>query len=135
MELLIDTGIRGPRRKDGKAGYVLVYRTEGKAADINKIIDYKDATEHESLTRVLLEALKRLRVPVYLEICTDALYIQRVLMEWLPQWKANGWTNKKGKPVQEEWAQIEEILNAHEFDVCINKRNEYSQWLESEVRK
>ena len=135
VELVIDTGILGPRRRKGRAGYVLVYRTQKGAADVSDIIEYEEVTEHESLTRIVLKALKRLKRPVHITIYTDSGYIAQALNEWMEKWQQAGWINKKGKPVPPEWSEIKEILNAHDFSIALNQKNEYSQWLRTEVRK
>lgn len=135
VELVIDTGILGPRRRDGRAGYVLVYRADKGAVDISDIVKYTESTENESLVKVMLKALCRLRKPVHLIIYTESRYIAAALTDWIQKWQQDGWINKKKKSVMPEWKEIKEILDQHEYEVALNGRNEYSQWLRTEVRR
>ena len=135
VEILIDTGIRGPRRRTGKAGYILVYRTDKGNVDKTSITTHEDETENESLIKSLLKALESLKKPAHLDIYTDSKYITTALTEWIIQWEISGWVNKRGNPVAPEWRSIKYLLNEHEYEVVLNGKNEYRNWLRNEVSK
>lgn len=62
-----------------------------------------------------LEALKRATV---VEVVTDSTYVAKGSLEWMPNWKQNGWRRREGrswKPVinLELWQQLDELLGKH----------------------
>jgi ribonuclease HI len=59
-----------------------------------------------------LEALKR---PCDVTIYSDSQYVTKGLVEWLPNWLANGWKSSNRKPVKnrELWEAVAAQMQRH----------------------
>ncbi len=62
-----------------------------------------------------LEALTR---PSEVELITDSTYVGQGLTQWLPRWKAQGWTRRTSsgrKPIKNEdlWRRLDQLLQIH----------------------
>jgi ribonuclease HI len=62
-----------------------------------------------------ISALKSLKEPCELILCTDSEYLRGRITEWLPRWKANHWRTADRKPVKNDdlWRQLEEATSGH----------------------
>jgi ribonuclease HI len=60
-----------------------------------------------------LEALKR---PCTVDLHTDSQYVRNGIMQWINNWKKNGWRTADKKPVKnvDLWEQLDALLPAHE---------------------
>lgn len=132
------TDIRGPRRRDGYYIYLLEQETEKGPVTLHKIEKVETPeTENRIQLLAIIKALRRLIKNCDLVIHTHSEYVTAGFQKgWLQKWEADGWMNGKGKPVanREEWEEIAELLNAHEFEFYTG-RHAYSDWMEREVRK
>jgi len=68
----------------------------------------------------IIEGLRSLREPCEILVNTDSEYLKNGITEWLPKWKANGWTRKvKGvsgrQPVknQDLWMELDDAVQPH----------------------
>lgn len=61
-----------------------------------------------------LEALKR---PCEVHLYTDSQYLRQGMMEWLGQWKKNGWRNSRKEPVKnvDLWQQLDALATQHKI--------------------
>ncbi|KTD03152.1 ribonuclease HI [Legionella feeleii] len=61
-----------------------------------------------------LEALKR---PCEVHLYTDSQYLRQGMMEWLVQWKKNGWRNSRKEPVKnvDLWQQLDALAMQHKI--------------------
>lgn len=137
VNLYIDTSIRGPKRKAGVYGYVLEYKAAQGPVTRTKVekTEY-ETTEHQSLCRALLEALKRINTQCRLVIYTDCEYIGSVFSKhWLFEWYYNGWQTKKNTPVvnAELWEEIAEIVRHLDVQVKVKEDHTYKEWLRRAV--
>jgi ribonuclease HI len=59
-----------------------------------------------------LEALKR---PVTADIHTDSQYLRNGIMQWINNWKRNGWRTASKEPVKnvDLWKRLDAALGAH----------------------
>ncbi|KTD82318.1 ribonuclease HI [Legionella waltersii] len=59
-----------------------------------------------------LEALKR---PCEVDLYTDSQYLRQGMMQWLANWKHNGWKNSKKEPVKnaELWQSLDKLASTH----------------------
>ncbi len=139
VNLYIDTSIRGPKRKVGAYGYVLEYNAAAGPVTRTKVekTEY-ETTEHQSLCRALLEAIKRINTQCRLNIYTESDYISSVFSNhWLSEWYYNGWQTKKNTPVAnaELWEEICEIIRHLDVQVKLKEDHSYKEWLRREVEK
>ena len=139
VNIYIAVSVKGPRRQEGKYGYILEMPTARPGNPIT-LTNVKKLPEPENNTTAVLtaleESLKRIKEPCYLTIYTDSDMAASALCRgWLEEWKNNGWRNKKNKPICDvaKWRSIEYLLNAHEVKVALKHTYSYREWLEREV--
>lgn len=129
------SGIRSPRARNGKAGYILEMKTEKEPATLTKTAEILNATANQSELRILNMALARLTKKCSLTIYTESRYVAAGIEE-LSRWQENDWKTSRGTDVanKEEWQETAELLNGHEFSVT-TENHEYRAWLRSEVTR
>lgn len=61
-----------------------------------------------------LEALSR---PCTVDLYTDSQYVRKGMMEWMKQWKINGWKNSKKEAVKNAdlWQLLDELASKHQI--------------------
>ena len=102
----------------GGWAYILRHLRSGKEKEISGA-DRETTNNRMELTAVIrgLEALQR---PCRVELFTDSQYVGKGLSEWMPKWKANGWTRGRGssnrQPLKnvELWKQLDEVIQRHQ---------------------
>lgn len=77
-----------------------------------------DTTNNRMELTAVIEALKALKRPCRVVIHTDSQYVQKGVLEWLPNWKARGWKTAAKKPVKNDdlWRVLDELALRHEID-------------------
>lgn len=137
VNLYTYTTIRGPGTRSGSYTYLLEYMTEKGPATLTKQGELENVTEYQAHMRILREALERLKKPCEVMVYTDSRYLQRGTEEWLKEWKAAGWMNRKGKPVanREEWEKIAELLGRHLISFQVGAHHSYRGWIRAETEK
>ena len=98
----------------GGWGALLRYKTVEK-----ELSGHEDSTTNNrmELTSVI-EALRALKRPCNITLYTDSKYVMDGVIEWMPNWKKNGWkTAAKKKEVKniDLWQQLDELLEPHEI--------------------
>ncbi len=65
-------------------------------------------TNNQMEMTAVLEALKSLKEPCRVTLCTDSQYVMKGFTEWLPAWQAKGWKTANKKPVanKELWQEL-----------------------------
>lgn len=135
VRIFTGTDLRSPRAASGKIGYVL--ETQGRNGPVTRtgFADLENATPNQAELTVIEKALERMTEPCEITIFTESTYVAAG-MEWVKQWKENGWVTARGKPVsnQEEWSRVLELMEPHEVTVE-NKQHEYSSWIQTELSR
>ena len=132
------TTIKGPRRRDGCFLYVLEMETSKGPATLSKIEEIENSTENKAELKALIGALKRLKKPCALNIYTYSAHVAAGFDKgWLDGWINNEWKTKKGEPVanMEEWQELANLLNEHEFQFLVGQHHSYSTWMQGELEK
>lgn len=136
VDIYIDTGIKGPKPRQGSYMYIVAMETNKGTADIGNMKTLPETTENGATLAALEEALKRIAKPCKLVIHLECNYVATAFQrDWISQWKNNDWKNARGKPVAdaEKWRSIEYLLNAHEFSVCYKEPHTYREWMQREL--
>jgi ribonuclease HI len=65
-----------------------------------------------------IRALEALTRPVTVRIYTDSTYVRNGILDWLPRWKANGWTTSARTPVKNAdlWRRLDEAAARHQVE-------------------
>lgn len=139
VNIYIDTGIRGPQKRDGSYLYLLEARLQdGRNADVWKWVPLEQTTENQAAVYALEEALGRLKRPCSLTIWTECPYLAAALENrWYARWREQNWETARGEPVKdaEKWQSIEYLLNAHGFRVRLKEHHAYRDWMRREIRQ
>lgn len=78
------------------------------------------APMRSNMLAALIGAVGILKKPCRLTIIAQNDYLEAPMTQgWICAWKARGWTNTKGKKVQnwEQWSQLEELIRAGGHEV------------------
>ena len=59
-----------------------------------------ETTNNRMELTAAIEALNALKKPCMVELFTDSQYVMKGIMEWMPNWKKNGWKTSDRKPVK-----------------------------------
>ncbi len=62
-----------------------------------------------------ISALQALKQPSIVDLHTDSQYVRNGIMQWINQWKRNGWRTAEKKPVKNEdlWKRLDAALGEH----------------------
>ena len=78
-----------------------------------------ETTNNRMELTAVIEALKALKKECSITLYTDSKYVMSGVLEWMPNWKQNGWktTNKKS-PVKnlELWQELDTLLQRHQIN-------------------
>ncbi len=77
-----------------------------------------DTTNNRMELTAAIEALSALRRPCHVTLYTDSQYLRQGILQWLDNWKRNGWRTSAKKPVKNEdlWRQLDESASRHQVD-------------------
>jgi len=83
-------------------------------------------TNNQMELSAVIHGLKALRHRTRVEVITDSTYVAKGALEWMPNWKKNGWRRKeksRWKPVKnvELWQQLDELICRHQVKFTIIK--------------
>ncbi len=100
----------------GKGGWGALLRYK----DVEKEMSGYDAdtTNNRMELTAVIEALQALKKSCNISLYTDSKYVMDGVLEWLPNWKKNGWktANKKAAVKNVDlWQRLDELLGKHEI--------------------
>ena len=75
-----------------------------------------DTTNNRMELMAAIMSLNELKRPCEVHLHTDSKYVQGGILEWMFNWKKNGWKNAAKKPVKnaELWQQLDEARSRHQ---------------------
>lgn len=139
LNIYLESGIRGPRRRDGVVGYIIEWKTGKGPATLTKFEHLEDVSENRAVLCGLAAALSRIKEKCILNIFTssDYLYLGFEIEERVEKWRANGWKTANGKEVKnkDKWQETLNLLNGSLYCFRLNEKSEYSEWLARETGK
>ena len=100
----------------GGWGFILRHLKSGK--EMEKSGGEAVSTNNAMELMAVVEGLRTLTRPCYVELFTDSVYVGKGLTDWMKKWKANGWKRRDGKqlkPVKNEelWRLLDEQAAKH----------------------
>lgn len=100
----------------GGWGFILRHLKSGKEMETSG--GAEETTNNRMELQAVVEGLRTLSRPCYVEVFTDSVYVGKGMSEWMVKWKSNGWKRKEGKalkPVKNEdlWRLLDEQMQTH----------------------
>ena len=112
IQLFTDGACKG---NPGPGGWGVLMRFNG----VEKTL--KGAERHTTNNRMELmaaiEGLNALTRICLVELYTDSQYLRLGMMQWMAQWKKNGWRNAKKEPVKNAdlWQALDGLAQRHQI--------------------
>ena len=112
VKIYTDGACRG---NPGPGGWGVLLHYAGQERTI------KGAELHTTNNRMELtaaiESLKALKRSCEIDLYTDSQYVRKGIMEWLKQWKKNGWKNSKKEVVKniDLWQELDALALQHQI--------------------
>ena len=74
-----------------------------------------ETTNNEMEIKAVLEGLKALKEPCYVELYSDSQYVVNAISNWIYNWYKNNWRNSSKKEVahKDMWKEIYELIHKH----------------------
>ncbi len=104
-----------PRKIERTWGYVL--ECESSPGNIRNGFNIQACTHNQAIIRALIRALERMTQPCQLHIHSQNEYVLNMLNRNLDSWAANGFLNKKGHQVLEEWQMLYPLKARHQVSI------------------
>lgn len=111
VEIFTDGACSG---NPGAGGWGAVLRYNGVEKELSG--GASETTNNRMELTAVIEALRALKKPCSVVLCTDSRYVMDGVTQWLPNWQRNGWrTANKKTPVKnvDLWQQLETELKRH----------------------
>jgi ribonuclease HI len=77
----------------------------------------KDTTNNRMELTAVISALAQLKRSCSVEVTTDSQYVRNGVLNWMTQWKQNGWKTANKKPVKNKdlWELLDCEINKHKI--------------------
>ena len=139
LNIYLESGIKGPCRRDGVVGYVIEWKTEKGPVTLTKFEHVEGAAENRATLCGLTAALARIKENCILNIFTSSNYLYKgfEIENRVEKWRENGWKTAQGREVKnkDKWMEVLNLANGSLLTLHLNERNEYSDWLARETKK
>lgn len=113
VEIFTDGACRG---NPGPGGWAALLRYD----EHDKIISGAESatTNNRMELQAAIEALAQLKRPVKAAITTDSQYLRQGVMQWMRNWKRNGWMTSQKQPVKNRdlWERLDALTQLHEVE-------------------
>ncbi|MBH80038.1 MAG: ribonuclease HI [Gammaproteobacteria bacterium] len=112
VEIFTDGACRG---NPGPGGWAALLRI----GDSEKLVSGATAqtTNNRMELQAAIEGLKQLRRPCAVKLTTDSEYVRKGVIDWMANWKRNGWRTAQKKPVknQDLWEVLDALVEQHDI--------------------
>jgi len=98
----------------GPGGWGVLLRWNGHEKTLSGGEDLTTNNRMELMAAIrALEALKR---PSRVDLTTDSQYVRKGMLEWMANWKRNGWRTASKKPVKNDdlWKRLDAAVARHD---------------------
>lgn len=139
LNIYLESGIKGPRRRDGVVGYIIEWKTDKGPATLTDFKCVEDASENRAVLIGMTAALSRIKEKCILNVYTSSNYLYMGFEKdrRVKKWIENGWKTAAGSEVKnrDKWEEMLILLNGSLHSYHLNEKNEYSEWLARETEK
>ncbi len=100
----------------GPGGWAAILRWKDHEREISG--GAANTTNNRMELQAVIEALKSLKKSSKVDLYTDSQYVRTGMMEWIRNWKRNGWRNAEKKPVKntELWQELDALAAQHDIN-------------------
>ncbi|MES1930646.1 ribonuclease H [Salinisphaera dokdonensis CL-ES53] len=104
------------RGNPGPGGWGALLQFEGKKREL--FGGEPNTTNNRMELTAAIEALSALKRSCRVELHTDSTYVRQGIMQWLANWKRNGWKTAAKKPVKNAdlWRALDAACERHEIN-------------------
>lgn len=101
----------------GGWGALLQYARAGGVAEKEICGGEMLTTNNRMELTAVIEALAVLKKPCHIDLYLDSQYVRQGMLEWLENWKRNGWKTAQKKPVKnaELWQRLDDLRKRHQI--------------------
>ncbi len=98
----------------GPGGWAAILRYKNVVKEISGAEPY--TTNNRMELTAVIEALKALKEPCKVTICTDSQYVQKGITEWLRRWKERNWLSTSKAKVKnvDLWKALDREASKHQ---------------------
>jgi ribonuclease HI len=104
----------------GPGGWAFILRHPATGKELEQAGGEADTTNNRMELMAVIRGLETLKRPTHVELFTDSEYVRQGLSQWMPKWKANGWSRKtsqysKGGEIKnlDLWKQLDKLIAEH----------------------
>ena len=98
----------------GPGGWGALIRWNGHEKELSG--GEADTTNNRMELMAAIQALDALKRPSAVELTTDSQYVRKGMLEWMANWKRNGWRTASKKPVKNDdlWKRLDAAVARHD---------------------
>ncbi len=113
IEIFTDGACKG---NPGPGGWGALLRYNGTEKRLHG--GEADTTNNRMELMAAIQALKSVKESCDIALTTDSQYVRKGIMEWLHNWKKNGWKTANKKPVKNSdlWQELDEQTRLHKIE-------------------
>lgn len=138
VDLYVETSIKGPRQRDGTAGYVIQYICRnGQPATCTDFWRIEKMSAHESILAAAVRGMKRIKAGCEIAIHTDDAWVASAVNSWMKDWERRGWVTGTGGEVKHK-EMFEKIAGRRKTDLVTVENGlgeEYAEYLRYNIQK
>ena len=102
----------------GPGGWAFILRHLSSGKEMEQSGAAPETTNNRMELQAVVEGLKTLRRPCFVELFTDSVYVGKGISEWMANWKRNGWKRKEKRklvPVKNDdlWKELDQLISEH----------------------
>jgi len=98
----------------GPGGWGALLRWNGHEKELSG--GEANTTNNRMELMAAIQALDALKRPSVVELTTDSQYVRKGMLEWMGNWKKNGWRTASKKPVKNDdlWKRLDAAVARHQ---------------------
>lgn len=142
VKIYIETSLRGPSLKDGWYAAVIECQTKKGPATLGIVGMEHETTYYRTTLLAIVEALKKLKRPCKIEICTYCQFVKGIYEQNLMEsWRREEWRKSSGEEVEnkELWQQffdgVERMGGREKIRFRYSKTNVYRDSMRKMIAK
>lgn len=112
IEIFTDGACRG---NPGPGGWGALLRLDGREQEL--FGGEAHTTNNRMELMAAIQALESLEQPHKVQLTTDSQYVKNGILQWIKNWKRNGWKTSTRKPVKnvDLWQRLDQLNALHEI--------------------